>query len=548
MGAEPFALALVAYLLTYALHSTLLISAAWLVSRRLGEARARLCERIWKVALVGGLASAALQLGCGFQPPLGRWILRSEPHAAAPAVPGPAPAERAAPAKLPKVTPVVAPPFGGAPLWVDASLAHEQTLRVPGGARRSARAKSARGSPSAAVLAPEAMARAGHEDSGLGEARPATRWPALAAALWIAGGIAGFLLFARGFLNLGRALRGRRELGEGPLFEALERLRERAAFRRPVRVWVVPQLSSPVSFAFPRPQICVPPRALDELSAAEQEAMLAHELAHLARGDSLWLAAGWLLERVLFFQPLNRVARRELEELFEILCDDWAVRQTGRELPLASCLARVATWIVGERRPLPVPQMAHGMSGARSRSRLARRVERLLEERRAEAERPCRWVAALSAALLAVLALAGPGVSVAGAQREPSPEVEREAPAPAHDAPEWVEPERDEPQRRALELCAEAPPEPRAALARELAELDLALGLLLEEIEALHDDLAGLEEAPDLRRALRSLELRALELAARRTEAWARIDSLSPRGASAAGSAPAEAPTPKEKR
>jgi beta-lactamase regulating signal transducer with metallopeptidase domain len=526
MGAEPLALALVAYLLTYALHSTLLVSAAWLVSRRLGEARARLCERIWKVALVGGLASAALQLGCGFEPPLGRWILRSEPHAAAPA-------ERAAPAELPEVTPVVAPPFGPAPLWVDPGLAQEETLRVPGGARRSARAKSVHTSPSAALPEPGAIAR---EDSALGETPPATRWPALAAALWIAGGIAGLLFFARGFLHLGRTLRGRRELGEGPLFEALESLRERAALRR-VRLWVVPELSSPVSFAFPRPQICVPPRALDELSAAEQEAMLAHELAHLARGDSLWLAAGWLLERVLFFQPLNRVARRELEELFEILCDDWAVRQTGRELPLASCLARVATWIVGERRPLPVPQMA---SGARSRSRLARRVERLLEERRAEAERPCRWVAALSAALLAVLALAGPGVSVAGAQREPAPEVDLEAPAPADD--------RDEPQRPAPERRAGAPAEPRAALARALAELDLALGLLLEEIETLHDELAGLEDAPDLQRALRSLELRAVELAARRTEAWARIDSLSPRGASAAGSAPAEAPTPKEKR
>ena len=532
MGAEPLALALVAYLLTYALHSTLLVSAAWLVSRRLGESSARSCERVWKVALVGGLASAALQLGCGFEPPLGGWILRSEPHAAAPAPPGP---ERAAQTELPAVTPVLAPPFGGAPLWVDTRLAKEQTLRVPRGAgtRRPARAESALGPTGAVAPEPDAVAHVEEADSAVvGTSLPA-RWPALAAALWIAGGIVGLFLFARGFLRLGRALRGRRELSEGPLVEALGRLRERAAFRRTVRLWVVPELKAPVSFAFPRPQICVPPRALCELSAAEQEAMLAHELAHLARGDSLWLAAGWLLERVLFFQPLNRVARRELEELFEILCDDWAVRQTGRELPLASCLARVATWIVGERRPLPVPQMAGMASGARSRSRLSRRVERLLEERRAEPERPRRWVAPLAAALLAALALAGPGVSVAGAQREPAPE------APPEPLP---------PTDRAIQRSAEAPAEPRAALARELAELDLALGLLLEEIEALHVELGPLEDASDLQRALRSLELRAVELAARRTAAWALIDSLSPRGGSATGSEPAEAPTPKEKR
>src|SRR2546429_8130729 len=81
--------------------------------------------------------------------------------------------------------------------------------------------------------------------------------------------------------------------------------------------------------------------------------MLAHELAHLARRDSLWLAGASLIERCLFFQPLNRLARRELETTAEYLSDEWATRKTGSPVALAKCLATVAEWI--QASPLGVP-------------------------------------------------------------------------------------------------------------------------------------------------------------------------------------------------
>src|SRR5256884_8916222 len=81
--------------------------------------------------------------------------------------------------------------------------------------------------------------------------------------------------------------------------------------------------------------------------------MLAHELAHLARRDSLWLAGASLIERFFFFQPLNRLARRELETTAEYLSDEWATRKTGSPVALAKCLATVAEWI--QASPLGVP-------------------------------------------------------------------------------------------------------------------------------------------------------------------------------------------------
>ena len=76
MGAEVLALGLLAFLLTYWLHSTVLLGLAWLVTRRLPASSASLREGIWRVALFGGFITAGVQTGLGVEPPLGRWVLR----------------------------------------------------------------------------------------------------------------------------------------------------------------------------------------------------------------------------------------------------------------------------------------------------------------------------------------------------------------------------------------------------------------------------------------------------------------------------------------
>ena len=52
-----------AWMLTYLLHSTLLLGGAWLLSRFLGQRRLAVQETAWKVALLGGILTAGLQLG-----------------------------------------------------------------------------------------------------------------------------------------------------------------------------------------------------------------------------------------------------------------------------------------------------------------------------------------------------------------------------------------------------------------------------------------------------------------------------------------------------
>jgi beta-lactamase regulating signal transducer with metallopeptidase domain len=160
--------------------------------------------------------------------------------------------------------------------------------------------------------------------------------------------------------------------------------------------------ASPV--ALPGNEVCLPRRALLELQPEEQEGMLAHEIAHLVRRDPQWLVLARVIEMVFFFQPLNRLARRRMQEVAEYLCDDWAVARTSRPVMLAKCLAAVAEW-VGRAPRMGTPRL-HPMSAMveSGGSPLVRRVGRILGGRRAPNARTSRVAFAMSVCALAALA------------------------------------------------------------------------------------------------------------------------------------------------
>jgi hypothetical protein len=183
---------------------------------------------------------------------------------------------------------------------------------------------------------------------------------------------------------------------------------------------------APTPLALGRAEICVPPRFLGEMDPDQQRAALAHELAHLVRRDPLWHFAAAVVNAVLFFQPLNRLARRRIRESAEYLCDEWAARQTGSPLGLARCLAQVASWVAPGRDPIPAGTLAMAEGG----SPLLRRVERLAAWR-PSAELPAGLRVAAALAVLIPVAAMAPSVTVGrerplAARGEGSPRVERE--------------------------------------------------------------------------------------------------------------------------
>lgn len=170
---------------------------------------------------------------------------------------------------------------------------------------------------------------------------------------------------------------------------------------RPIVLTSSPGATSPIVLG--RREICLPIRTARDLTHGQLRALVAHEVAHIIRGDGLWFAAMACLESVLFVQPLNRLGRRELRHLAELSCDEWAARRISDPMAVAQCLVEVASW---SRQPGPATVPA-----ATSSKGLAERVQRLIEPRVSPvrlAVLPCLLVLSLASLTLPGFAQTSP--------------------------------------------------------------------------------------------------------------------------------------------
>jgi beta-lactamase regulating signal transducer with metallopeptidase domain len=234
--------------------------------------------------------------------------------------------------------------------------------------------------------------------SELGSPRAAATqlWAALAAA-WLTAALLGALHFAGSLAWLWHSLRDRRAVTDARLLARLAVMRDR------IRLGVVRLSESPRVFGplvLGRSEICIPYGKLDGLTDAEVDGVLAHELAHLERGDGFWFPLVGLVQAVLWTHPLNHLLAARIRHSAEQACDDRAVALTGDPLGLARALTAVAASTPFARRSVVVPTMA------RSAKTLVQRVARLVNG--ASANPNSRRSAAI-----AIIALAAIGVATA---------------------------------------------------------------------------------------------------------------------------------------
>ena len=357
------------WLFTYALHSTVLLAAAWLVTWRLVRSH-DVRDVIWKSALVGSLITTTLQAGLGFVPVGGLVSIVGI---------GAAPAERHATAPL-KADRAVSPA-------VEKKAIDE--MPVTGPLFNAAKGTSAPTAPVDAAVQPV--------PEQVNRAQP------FALVAWAVSAGLLLILYGANRLRLFYRLGSRRPIDDPRLALVLNRLRVDAGIRRTVSLTAAPGLSSPVALG--SSEIALPEAALTELGPDAQESMLAHELAHLARRDPQWLTLGCIIERVFFFQPLNRLARLRIQEAAEFVCDDWAARRTGSGLVLAKCLVKVAEWIDTSPQPVPLSAMAE------RRSQLVSRIHRLIENHAMRPQPRRFWLIPAAVALVLITAFSVPGIS-----------------------------------------------------------------------------------------------------------------------------------------
>jgi bla regulator protein BlaR1 len=176
---------------------------------------------------------------------------------------------------------------------------------------------------------------------------------------------------------------------------ALARAQRRMGFKHGTALLTSDELPSPISWGLMRPVILLNSEAAE--SHAEAEAIIAHELAHVANLDWAKLLLARIATAVFWFNPFVWLLAREAHQLREEAADDAVLGADIEDTEYARLLVGVARH---QCRGMLIG--AHGV--APSKNSLSRRVRRVLDGALARAPGGWRWstAAAFFAAGMAV--------------------------------------------------------------------------------------------------------------------------------------------------
>ena len=166
---------------------------------------------------------------------------------------------------------------------------------------------------------------------------------------------------------------------------ALAHAQRRMGFKHGTALLTSDDLRSPISWGLMRPVILLNSEATQ--AHAEAEAIIAHELAHVARLDWVKLLLSRITVAMFWFNPLVWLLAREAHQLREEAADDAVLGSDIEDTEYARLLVGIARH---ECRGLLIG--AHGV--APGRTSLARRVQRVLDAASQRAPGGWRWTAA----------------------------------------------------------------------------------------------------------------------------------------------------------
>ena len=225
------------------------------------------------------------------------------------------------------------------------------------------------------------------ENSALVSAGSATSWQATMTSLldanlvmrvlpviWLLGVLALALKLLATVFVLRRRLSACRLVTDVSILEILETARRRMGLRRTPQLLVTPECLSPCVVGTWSPRIVLPEAMVTHSTTERLRHVLAHELAHLVRGD-LW--TNWLLlsARTLhWFNPVAWWLVREMQAEREAACDERALAAFA-EVDRSAYAATIVELVAG----LSPSAIAPGLIGLFSSTcRLKARLERLV--------------------------------------------------------------------------------------------------------------------------------------------------------------------------
>lgn len=154
--------------------------------------------------------------------------------------------------------------------------------------------------------------------------------------------------------------------------ERMAQLSAELGINRQIKLLESALAKAPMVVGWLKPMVLMPIGAVNHLTTAQVEAILAHELAHVARHDYLLNLLQSCIEILFYFNPAVWWISGNVRTERENCCDDIAVRLCGNSLAYAKALVSL------QELQLTVPSSL-AMPFSRSRSELLLRIQRILQ-------------------------------------------------------------------------------------------------------------------------------------------------------------------------
>jgi bla regulator protein blaR1 len=212
--------------------------------------------------------------------------------------------------------------------------------------------------------------------------------------IWSAGVLLLGLHLVYGWARVRQIQRSATPVASHATQDVLKRLTQQLGVARPLRLVQSALVEVPSVIGFVRPAIILPVSALANLPPAHLEAILAHELAHIRRGDYFVNFLQCSVEVLLFYHPAVWWVSKQIRREREHCCDDIAAALSDR-VEYAHALVSL------ESLRADIPALAIGATGGE----LLGRVRRLVDPATA-APRSSGWAALTAVAtVLAIVAI-----------------------------------------------------------------------------------------------------------------------------------------------
>ena len=166
-------------------------------------------------------------------------------------------------------------------------------------------------------------------------------WAGTLAGVALAGTGAGLVQLIFGLWAVGLCRRRGQVIDDAPVTGLLDELRGSMGCRRPVELREVPDLTTPATAGWLRPMLLLPDdwRSWD---ATERRAVLAHELAHIIRGDYATGLLARFAVALYYYHPMVRWMAARLQVQQELAADALGARFAGGRLTYLVALSRLA--------------------------------------------------------------------------------------------------------------------------------------------------------------------------------------------------------------